>query len=78
VCVYSREIESNRGGMDNYLSTSGQYEDISDQENESDFKEPAMKQPTVQKDPFNESVDREDRKEKNDRHESDSRKKIDR
>jgi hypothetical protein len=48
--------------MEYYLHNSGQYEDISDQENESDFIEPEPKQPVVQKDPFEDNSDREERR----------------
>lgn len=63
--------------MEYYLHHSEQYEDISDQENENDFKEPETKQPIVQKDPFDDSSDRDERRTPSDkgdrRSEQDSR-----
>ena len=44
------------------MSKNDQYEDISDQENENDFKEPEPKPTVVQKDPFDDSSDRDDRR----------------
>lgn len=79
---FSREFESGPdNSMDYYLSNSNQYEDISDQENENDFKEPEAKHPVVQKDPFDENSDREERKaaEKSERKsDQEGRKKVDR
>lgn len=55
---YRREANKS---MEYYLHNSGQYEDISDQENENDFAEPEPKAPVVQKDPFEDSSDKEGR-----------------
>ena len=44
------------------MSHNDEYEDISDQENENDFKEPEPKPTVVQKDPFDDSSDRDERR----------------
>ena len=42
------------------LKNNDQYEDISDQENEADFQEPEERQPVIQRDPFDDSIEKED------------------
>ena len=57
-CVCFREYEK----RPEPINKNDQYEDISDQENENDFKEPEPKPTPVQKDPFDDSSDREERR----------------